>query len=49
MIEGLFNEEEDRDYCILTAEQAKSDSLAGEMTRPPMVRGESGFVGLLNQ
>ena len=49
MIEGLFAEDGDDDYCVLTAEQAKSDSLAGELQVPPQPRGSSGFVGLLNQ
>lgn len=49
MIEDLFAEEGDENYCVLTAEQAKTDSLAGEMQIPPQTRSPSGFVGLLNQ
>lgn len=49
MIEGLFNEDGDEDFCVLSAEQAKTDSLAGEMIKPPAPRGPSNFVGLLNQ
>jgi hypothetical protein len=49
MIGGLFSEDTDEDFCILSAEQAKTDSLAGEMLKPPHPRGSSRFVGLLNQ
>ena len=49
MIEGLFSEEGDEDYGVLTAEHAKTDSLAGELEVPPQPRSNSGFVGLLNQ
>ena len=46
MIDGLFTEEGDDEYCVLSAEQAKTDSLAGELETPASVKAESGFVGL---
>lgn len=49
MIEGLFNEDGDEDFCVLSAEQATADSLAGEMAKPPAQRSSSNLVGLLNQ
>lgn len=49
MIDGLFAEDGDEDFCVLLADQAKTDSLAGEMHKPPNPRGPSNFVGLLNQ
>lgn len=49
MIEGLFDEDEDLGYYVMPADQVKSDSLAGDMISPPMARGESRFLGLLNQ
>jgi hypothetical protein len=49
MIEGLFAEEGDDDYSVLSPEQAKSDSLAGDSDPPTQPKGPSGFVGLLNQ
>ena len=49
MMQDLFNEEGEEDYCVLSTEQAKTSSLAGEMETPIPPKAPSGFVGLLNQ